>query len=420
MLSLKTAFTRSRTTTGRWKEVDIRNEPVKSLPSKFEELILQIDIDAPNTKLRSLKLTELITTPIWESVRTEISVTDWLSSLNDAALPYEKEVFTFSSYYARYGQLFHNGYKVEPIGRHQSAESGGSNRIKEDLYVTKPGVSGETLGRYGLFTVNGLFHLSDYDKDAVYIQGGNQTITVSKDNQVGVLSFSHVGEVRSIPITNDMIHSQSDNASLWDGLYLTIPEKYETKGWVFIFSIGGILHVADATYCRTGERIFRLYPEHFNLIDLYYLLRERTDVSALGIEQYLSMKNPTLLSSKDTSSDKVIRGLLTLPQSFAIAVKADRLFSAMEPIESPFPGRGLMEQSMFNNQLIVGGQGRVIDYHPIHKDGVTTIAGSTNVVNRYDYYYRPWATQGSVDARREVSVPFEHGQLSIRYIGTEK
>lgn len=420
MLTLNTAYTRDASRLGRWKKADVGHLPVKELPALFNELTLIIDIGAMDGTLRSLKMKNLIEEPVWESASPSITVRDWLLSINEKTLPYDIKLFSYAEKYVRYGHLFHCGYNVEPIGHHASPDSGGSNATKEDLYVTKPGVSGTELGKYGLFSVNGFYHLSDYDDKGVYIFDGHRTIIKGNDNQVGVLSFKDVGEIKQIPITEDMLHPPAPDAPLSEGIYIKVPEQYEMEGWTFIFSIGGYLHVGDGAYSLSGERTFRLYHSRFHLLDRYLSDRDEMDLSSLSFTQYPDYKNPSLVPVKELFTDKVLKAYLTLPQSFIIAVKTPQLFHELEPVETPFPGRAIMAKNQFFNQPLVGRHGRTNEYHPIIEGDLVVLAGSDNILQRYDYRYRTWMTQSAVDNKRLAAHPYMHASLFIRLLGTER
>lgn len=420
MLTLKTAYTRDASRLGRWKKVDVEHLPIKELPTHYSELILIIDIGSPYNTLRSLKLKNLIEEPIWENASPGITVRDWLVSIKERTLPYDKTLFNYSEKYVRYGQLFHCGYSVEPIGHHASPDSGGSNTTKEDLYITKPNVSGTELGKYGLFSVNGFYHLADYDEKGVYLFDGHRTMLKGNDNQVGVLSFKEVGELKQIPITEDMIHSPAPDVALSEGIYIKVPEQYAMEGWTFIFSIGGYLHVGDGSYALSGERTFRLYHNRFNLLDRYMSDRDEMDLSSLAFTEYPDYKNPSLVPVKELLTDKILKAYLTLPQSFIVAVKTPQLFHELEPIETPFPGRGLLPKDQFFNQPLVGRHGRTNEYHPIIEGDTVVLAGSQNILHRYDYRYRTWMSQSAVDNKRLFSHPFSHVSLFMRLLGTER
>lgn len=418
MLTIKTAYTSSNKKSSRWIETDISSYPMKQLEALFGDVIVVINIPSLQTLAKQVWVSKLTTLPQWLSASADITFGDWLVSIGETTLPYEDEVKDLDQVAkkAHYAHLFHHGYTVKPVDRVNSVDSVGSNANKSDLYVAKKGVSGKVLGTYGLYSVNGYFHIADYDDNAVYIHDGNTTVRKCNQNEVGVLSWRNIGRIRQYPITDTMISGVGSSIPLKDGLYVTLTKEQMASGKVFLFVFGGFLHVLDETYDRVGERTFRIHTSRLNIVERYFSSIDHLDYSTLKLADYTKFNNDSLVSVNEALTDDNIRAYMKLSQTFLVAVDAARLYTELVPIESPLPGRAFIPTSEFDKDLIVGAYGRVMDYHAITEDDITVLSCALNKRNNYSFYGRPWLLQGAIDNKRDPNDPYRHVGYNKRII----
>ena len=418
MLTVKTAYTRSNKKSSRWIETDISSYPMKQLEALFGDVIVVVNIPSLEPLVKQVWVSKLTTLPQWGSAKADITISDWLASIGETTLPYEPAVANLDKVTKRtqYAHLFHHGYNVRPVDRVTSVDSGGSNATKSDLYITKKGVSGTVLGTYGLYTVNGYFHIADYDQNAVYLHDGNTTVRKCNQNEIGVLSWRSIGKIRQYPITDSMISGLGKGTPLSDGLYVTLTKEQMASGKTFLFVFGGFLHVLDDTYDRVGERTFKVHISKLNIVERYFSSMNHLDYSTLKLADYTKFKNPSLISVNEALSDENIRSYMKLSQTFVVAVDAERLYTDVEPLPASLPGRIYLESSQFDHSLVTGTLGRVMDYHPIIEDDQTILACPVNVRENYTFYGRPWLLQGAVDNKRDPNDPFSHVDYYKRII----
>ena len=419
MLTLKTAYTRLNKKDARWVQTDITTTPMKQLEALYGEVVVLINIPSLKPVVKSLKLENVRTHQLWVQAASDITFPVWLESIKETTLPYDDTLFSYSVKRVHYANAFHHNYTIRPVDRVNSVDSGGSNANKTDLYITKKGVTGTTLGQYGLFSVNGYYHLADYDQNAVYVYNGNQTIRRCNENDVGVTSFHNIGSLKQFPITDDMLHGMGKDVALKQGVYVTIPKAYLDDSYTYMFVFGGFLHILDSTYDRISPDTFRIHTARLNLAERYFSSREHLDYSSLKLTKYEDYKNESVVGIEEVLSDVSIRAYFKLPQTFVVAIKAKHLFSELTPIETPLPGRGLLPTTLYDKEVVVGRFGRVVEYHARKEDDVTVICGQLNVTEHYTYYGRPWKIQGIIDAKRDPNEPYAHSQLYIRTIGAE-
>lgn len=410
MLTVKTAYTRSNKKSSRWIETDISSYPMKQLEALFGDVIVVVNIPSLEPLVKQVWVSKLTTLPQWGSAKPDITISDWFASIGETTLPYEPAVANLDKVTKRtqYAHLFHHGYNVRPVDRVTSVDSGGSNATKSDLYITKKGVSGTVLGTYGLYTVNGYFHIADYDQNAVYLHDGNTTVRKCNQNEIGVLSWRSIGKIRQYPISDSMISGLGKGTPLSDGLYVTLTKEQMASGKTFLFVFGGFLHVLDDTYDRVGERTFKIHIGKLNIVERYFSSMNHLDYSTLKLADYKKFKNPSLVSVDEALSDENIRAYMKLSQTFVVAVDAERLYTDVEPLPASLPGRIYLESNQFDRSLVTGTLGRVMDYHPIVEDDQTILACPVNIRENYTFYGRPWLLQGAVDNKRDPNDPFSH------------
>ena len=415
MYQLITAYTLTDRRNSRWQLAsDLNDTPIRPLLSTYAEVWLVIDHPSFDTP-RWLPLTRVINEV--SNVLPTVTVGQWLTALGNKSLPFSDEKPTFERHYVKYANAWHAGYHIEPISRLGTLSQGGSKWDKEDLLIWRKGVDPETLARHVLFSVNGFFHAAEYGPDGVHIHDGNHTVRHANDNQVGLHSFTKVGALRYIPITDDMIVAQHAGASLYDGVYVTLPDNVDMDGCTFLCVIGGYLQALGKTYTRVGDRTYRIELSNLMLLERYYDSAEALSLKErLGLSDYPS--NPGLLGVAEFKSDAVIRRYLTLSQSFFVCVDTPSLFHYLKPVEySKLPGRYYDTDN--TNYPLVGAYGRTLEYHCIRETTTKVLCSSRNIRHRYDFHRRQWRDMPATDSGRYPKHPFDDAQAYYRLLGTQ-
>lgn len=254
--------------------------------------------------------------------------------------------------YVKFVDAFRASYKVKIVAG-------------DDLQLTRENTSISDVYKYCLFTVNGLFHMTDTDGQFVYVLKGGQSSKKSRKNQLGILSFRDISEIVNIPITDSMLFKQHDTSIFSDRVYIKMPVPVEGK--TPILMLGGYMvrpdnetffPVGNDTYCVNVGRlpILQRYYESFNLIDY----------SSLGLDH--SSNNPTQISLQQFYSDACIGKLFTLPQSFIVLVDKENLFFNESYIDQcGMPGRF----TSYTKPVypLFAGEGKVCEYWDIFDDG---------------------------------------------------
>jgi len=415
MYILETAYVKRGARNRLWVEEDIADVPIQEVAANYHHVWLFLTYPSQIEPL-GLLLEDIIN--YLNGVEADVTTQEWLTSLGNETLPFRYDAPSFEVNYVKYTNVWHAGYKIEPITRIGTLSQTGSKWDKEDLLIWRDDVNPETLARNAMFTVNGLFHPAEYGPDGVHVHMGNRTLRQSNDNQIGLYSFANVGNLSYIPITDEMVTAQRDGASLHTGVYVTLPETTDMNGKMFLVVLGGYLQVLGKTYTRVGERTYRIELANLMMVERFYDSWKDLDLAdTLGFTQYDF--NDTLFEVGEILEDETVRKFLTMPQSFFVAVGTDSFFQELIPVEhSGLPGRYYDYET--TRYPLMGAYGRMLEYHPIEEDGITVMCTTENKRHNYDFFRRPWTKSEGIDAGRYPYRPYEHTQAFYRLMGSQR
>lgn len=414
MYILNTAYCRQNKRNSRWVETDLTNTLVSTLATTYADVwffITYLDVVIPKA-LRLSAVTNLLT-----EVAPTATVQEWLTNIGNLTLPFSVTAPEFNPKVVHYTNAWHAGYDIQPIDRGGVYNPVGSRYDKEDLRIIRSDVSPEVLTKHALFTVNGLFHMADYNAQGTYILGGNKSLILANDNQVGIYSFLNVGELQYVPITESMIRPLADDIDLYKGVYIHFPESIDTTNKTVLLVIGGYLHVLDNVYFPISDNAFRINPGNLCLLERIYDSYRRLDLSPLGLVQY--EENSSLIETESLLSDDVIKAYLTLEQSFFIVVDCESFFKELIPLD---PAGTADRYIDFTQRFIpvIGCYGRMVEHHRIHEDGLYVVAGSSNQRYHYHFHTYDWTDYPGVDAGLLPANPYSQGMAYLQLMGTEK
>lgn len=414
MYTLIGARSRRNRRSGRWEEVNLTNVQVLTLQVEYGDVWLFITYPSLEG-YRSLRFDEVSDWLTQEDAGR--TVPQWLTSLGNRTLPFAEENPGFEPTYVQYTQAWHAGYDFKPVERGGYYNPNGSRYEKEDLLVTRDDLDSMTIGQNALFTVNGFFHPLSYNDEQCYIVGGNKSLVLANDNQIGIYSFKRIGQINYLPITDEMITTQGGFSQLKDGVYVTIPETVDMTDKTLLLVIGGYLQVLSKTYTRVGERSYKIELANLMLLERYYESYNKIDLSSLGLTHYDN--NPTLVETDELWADETIRAYLTLEQSFFVIVDAPIFFQELIPLDYVgLPGRYIDFET--RHLPVVGAYGKMLENHRIQEEGVSLVAAQRSIQYNYDFYNHQWKDSPAVDGGCYPAFPSVEGQAFLRLMGVEK
>ena len=212
--------------------------------------------------------------------------------------------------YAMFADAFRAGYKVNVD-------------TNNDLKITRPNTSISDVYKYCLFTVNGLFHFTDTDGDFIYVLKGGVSSKKSRKNKLGIVSFRDISEIKSIPITEDMLFNQQVTSNFSDRVYIKIPQSVEGK--TPLLMLGGYMVRPDKDiFFPVGNDTYCVNVGRLPLLQRYYESVELIDYSSLGLDS--SSSNELQINLQQFYSDACLKKYFTLSQSFIVLVDKENIF----------------------------------------------------------------------------------------------
>lgn len=423
---VRTRYRRDRRD-GRWTEADLANETIGTLAANYGDVYLYIEYPGAGTPIvKALHWVNVEYT--LNGVDPMLTVQQWLTSIGNKTLPFDKDLPNEKIRLVKYAQAWHCGYNIQACAANGHIDQDISVHYKEDLILTHPKFKPQVIRDNCLISVNGYFHLTDWTENGVRIIDGNKTVLRSNDNQVGLYSFETIGKLKFVPITDQMIIPSSADIPLWDTTYLKMPSDIDIKDKTVLLVTGGYLNVLSDVYERINDDTWRLSFGRMMFLNRYIQSVQDMDLSSLGLEVYED--NETLFNAQQLKDDSVIRAYLKLSQSFFVIVDSPSFFQSFEPVQYlNEPGRfidGKQEQLP-----LVGAYGRMLDYHVIKEPGMANsqwvpqveqlyvYCSTMNQRNNYDAHHRPWLHQKAVDGGRYPARPFKNETAYFRILGVE-
>lgn len=245
----------------------------------------------------------------------------WLQSIGDLTLTASSTMPTYSTQQVLSRDATLAGFKIDLCEPNKSANTGASVGNKTNLFVTYPLGRNKVLQSRVLTTVNGFLHPNRPYSNGIQVTDGGKSMLHAHSNNVGLLSFEHIGDVWQIPIKAENLHRYTPATPFNTTVMIDLDVSLVGKS--IILSLGGYMFVAPAFVNIVSEE-GGLLEVNLSQIDIpLKLLKsfEHIDLSSLGI---LEADPDNLEFGKirlsDVTSDIAIKKWLTLPQSFVIVV----------------------------------------------------------------------------------------------------
>ena len=321
MFTFVSALASLRGANQRLADTDVGNTPVRDLMTTYSQCILILSHPALD---HNVSLDVALVADQFLQLSPDLTVNTWLVAIGDNDLPFNNTIPTISKSSALASEAWTAGFDIQRV----HPLSGDGNHYPDadltHLRLTKPGIDYLDMYNYVLASVNGLFHLTDAGDDGFRIIDGGKSIWHSRRNEVGLISFSSVGQVECFPITADMITGRR-GLPLSQGAIITAPEADFGNKFVMVV-IGGILHTAGHQYRVVGDSSVQIdwwkLPIHRRFFDTYKLI----DWSPVFDTMEVNKEHVGSLDLKQMNTDESIKAYLTMSNTFIITVDAPNLF----------------------------------------------------------------------------------------------
>jgi hypothetical protein len=401
-------------------ETQVNHAPLRELLTDYAvvHLILSNPVFATEVSLNLADVSDIIF-----KLNPSTTVDAWLEANGNKTLPISETVVKATAGVVKYRDLLVAKYDVQKV----HPWSGDGNLLLDaeltDLRVTREGCDYKELYEHGLFTVNGLCHITDYSSRGVVIKGGGRSIHYANRNQLGLHSFLSVGKMSFHPITDEMIRpigkdSMNNDYPLRRGVLLSMPD-IDLTDKVVLISMMGILHFNNEKYSVRGDHDIMLEWWKLPLMDMFYNVKPFIDMSS--VEEHLD--TPSIhgdaMDMNRVNSDAAVRAILKLPQSFIILLEAENFFCDRIGLEQT----GLAGRYTYHAQPKYPLQlenGFLPEYVSYDDHGEFVISIDKNLVNRWAHDTRPYAKEDNyVNSARESSFPTFYASAYLLEMGTE-
>lgn len=317
----------------------------------------------------------------------DFTVDQWLESLGNLALPTTDTVPEVITALVKSRDVLLAAWDVSRV--HPTSGEGTEYPDEElrNLKLTKENMDYQLAFEHALVTVNGYFHLTDYNENGLFIAEGGRTLHVSNRNNIGMLSFADIGKVSMVPITPEMILSRNDQP-LKEGFILNMT-GYDIQNKVVMMSIGGYLHFDGHHYRVIGENSIKVEWWKIPFPQRYMQSKKVIDLSSVDAAMERNANHGDALDLNEGTSDEAIVAYMTMSQSFVILVESDGLFFEREGLEmTGLPGRYVSYKEPEGPVQL--DNGLFPEYTPIRETDAYIVAVDSNFVNRYANDTRPY------------------------------
>lgn len=335
MYQLITAYVHPR---GPWMgslEKDISSEPIREVFAASLKVILVLS----NPLLAERQTLDLddIQDDIYQ-LPPDLTTQQWLEWIGNAALPTRPGVPTIETDRVRSVQAFIAGWEVTVWDKSTPASSEYNTGPGHDVRLRKARVDDGTVpGDYLLASVNGCMHITDYNSDAIYIEGAGLSTLLSAAPSIQLHSFAKLGKVKQIPFTHTT-YAGLEGKGKKDGIWVQLPEDIGNR--TVMISIGGILHTDPQYWGVTGDRAIFLDWMNLGIRETYLTTREL--ISWDKVETLINVDEGSIDGFEQSSfySDATIDLILEMPQSFIVIIDHDMIKTTNLGLESAdLPGK---------------------------------------------------------------------------------
>ena len=362
MYSFVRAVCLSRSAGSQWEETDISNYVVGSIFSSYSQIYLE---------LSNVVLTDNVFVD-FNQLRDEfslstLSLNNLLIDLGSRALDTVTALPTTDVKYVKYSDAFRAEYKINPCKIGTITPPGYLSKNMNDLRVSRPKYNTDLskLHTHCLLSVNGYFHWTEADVNYAYIKDGAVTQRKSNHNQVGILSFLDVGELKKIKLTDTDISGYSTEP-LRNRIYLNINEDLTNKSVILVLG-GYLVFPQKDVFWQSGDHTLNLDINRLPYVERIYESSMYLDLQHLNLP--IHTINPEMLNVNNLKTDDVIRKYLTLSQSYIVVVDKPRLsLNKIHLKHCSIPGQFTTYQDP-SYPLIVN-YGKMAEYWKIEKDGI--------------------------------------------------
>ncbi len=305
------ALARTKGSNGTWNQVDISTMPLYQVFGTYSDIKailtnpvlvgeLSVDLSDLDNSLHILTIT----------------FPQWLANIGNATLPTTAIIPSTSKTSVRHIDAWYWGFTIKPANHTKHPDMDLMHDEQVDLFATKAGVDPLAIQKSCIATVNGMTHRLSSSSLGTFILGGCSSGRQAKDNQVGFLDFSPLGEIDTVSLSADMLIHPVEDLPVKDAIYVDV--KTPVLGKTVFLSFAGYFFALDDCYDVVGESVLKININQMDLVSRYYESRQYINWDGVIPLQSPNNRLPERLIVADLFNETAIRKLLDLPQSFVV------------------------------------------------------------------------------------------------------
>lgn len=336
----------------RWELIDLNSFTVAQLFTTFRRTQLKLIVSGVQGTFYYLDLATLAS-------RYQMftgSVQDMLIDNGNTTLEVTNTGWKLENKTAEFSDAYRAGYKAEPVTSYNVLVEPAKARTVSNLRLTNEvkDVDYNLFYKACLVTVCGYIHRIDTDGiNGVMVVDAMRTCLHSGENQIGLLSFADVCELKQVPLTAGMIDTSVSGRA-------TVTFAEDTSNYTVALVLAGYLvQVDDAALSQVSGFSYTIDFTRLNIVDKYHEADAYLDLTNLDLGA--AAANPDQISVEDLTSPETIAKWLTLSQSFFVFFKhSDIYFERKAVRQTGLPSRYIAYAEPFS--LLQLDTGRMPSY----------------------------------------------------------
>lgn len=250
-----------------------------------------------------------------------------LQELGNEALPTTPTGVVMSKSEATYTDAFRVGYKATPVDSDNIAIPNLDNQLFSHVRLERKDakIDYDFFQNHCLVSVNGYYHQTTTDGvNGVVVQDAMKSVRISKQNQVGLWSFSNLCSLKTVTKAECSTSITGTSATL------TLPGSLTDK-YVFLILGGYFVPVDSSALMQVAPNAFTIRFDLLPMLHRYVESSNYIDVSS--ILGNATPANPNALQVGDLLTPAAIEAWLSLSQTFFVVLDKKEIFIERQAIK---------------------------------------------------------------------------------------